>query len=639
VNAAAAVDPVDAIPRTTDEIAVYLRNKLPTSPTPMSALTGLLPDETLDELEVGMREIVMSRPDLFAIATAPNGSAGVVPVRDSKLPPPEAFEVEVADKLDAAGGAMPVGTLAAVLSPAAQVVLRTYSSPSEAIRLMPHVASIAKKSKLVTLDPAKHAEVAHRRNMKVRGHLRQVPSFVVPLRAVAELQDETPRETFAWAAKSIDYIDLVCKGGRSGGGSSDDLPPAGTPEEEAFIDSCYLRVLPPFHGACDPDACHALDPYRVEDFDAHRLARFLTTDSPVPVVQLEETAAGVLSKAVRNVIHAFPELFEYNEAEDTCRFILLDSFRPSPMLMHTDEQLLEQIAKCREAMRRGNAGRKFDKQAAKDKLIKYQNAQMIRANPAGSVCMDENVFAMLIYDILPAAGSVSSSQISEMLPEFARSTTLRLSRRWLVKFPHLFTVYQQRPPDYLIQRADVPLGDDVLKTTPDGVPFQQLDVAAIADEVIRVARDMPFEGFRPTRFATIAMRLPYLLRQHMKQVGAGITALCEARPESIQRVRVDASDDRWIMFIGEVGKKLPPNSRGKMKVAVFDAVTGDLVMPAATPEELAAQDAEYVALRAKSAAALAASQQSSAQPKTAADASKPASSSGRGWDAPSSADA
>jgi hypothetical protein len=564
VDAAETAQPVGApavagASKAHDDIAAAVREALPKKPTPINEVGKLLPDDILDDLDVGLKQLFTQYPSYFTLTAGPTGALCVTPVK--VLHVHSALIAALNDVLTKHEGRMAVDDLRKALPEDVMQHVAPFRTLTAALKAAPHEFVVEPNGTIAAFPAYKMALVAAARANALKAIIRDTPPFLVPLPALAAHEKESCKETYDRVVARDDVFDLVSPAGISPSGDGD----------QDFYSNCFVRVLPPFHDVCTDASKEALAGYMAEDFDAYRLARFLTTTTSRPIADLDEAAA-ILTKPLLHVIHSFPEMFHYDAATDSVRFILRPDMQPNPLRQYSDEELQGRIAKFREQM---SAGRnKFEKKDRKMRLDKVIAAQFARSNPSGTAFMDANVLAMLIYDTLPSTGAMPSHDIATLLPEYALNTHIRMSRTFLEKFPHLFTVYQEKPPEYLLQRADVPMSHSVKTTLEDGRPFTSLGAGDIADLAVRIAVERKLEVHRPTRWDTVRQQFPYLLRKHV--VTFSVAQIVAAKPEDMIQLRIGPSHN-FFAFVGpRMQAILPANTRtDKYKYPVF-TVNADL---------------------------------------------------------------
>jgi hypothetical protein len=557
-----------------------------------------------------MRDLCQAFPQLFKLIVTPNGTLAVVPEQHAMLPQEAIKAIDAA--LAAGGGTMLIEELRAALPESVKNDIVPFRSLTKALASVPHEFVLQGKTH-VQFPPAKASLTADHQRRELATVIGDTPPYLVPLSALSEANGEgTLRVTLERVMSRTDVFDVVTPVMPTPGPHSPDA------EWEAFALGTFVRVLPPFHDVCSAEARERYLGHMAEDYDAYRLARFLTTMSPRAVSDLEHEAASVLTKPLMQVVHSFPELFDYDPAGHTVKFILRPDMKPSEMRQYTDEEIDERIAKFRSQL--AEMGKvKFEKAQVKSKIQKLQNAKLIRANPHGSTFMDANVLAMIIYDTLPETGSIATDQVAEMLPAYTRDTHHRFTRHFLTQFPHLFTVYQVKPPSYLVQRADVPVGGDLV-TSWNGIEFKDFTLDNVADCIIELAKEKGLEADRPTQYSTILFRLPFMLRQHMRQQLMRLEHIVAAKPGELMQVEV-GRDNRWIMFTGPLSQVLKPCTRYEnfnAPATILDGKGTVWQAPAPPTEPHAARDAPPTVTAA-------------AEPNATPDPLQPTRAKGRGW--------
>lgn len=541
--------------------------------TPLAQLSGLLPDEVLDDLDVGMRQLVELHPQLFTFCATPSGAIGVMPVPRLD-PPPDAFLAAVEDMIvQNDGDPLPLDEVRKKLPAALMEGVVAFRSIANALAAVPQRFTIANGS--VRLHESRAHLIVEARRLQLAPVVRQTPSFMVPVAAVAAVEGVPTEELLAHFRQHSDVFDLVELVTRDGDDDGGDHALATPAAVEAFV-----RVLPMHADACTPESANLYNEDIVPDYDAYRLARFLITASFRSLKEVAVEADPVLSKSTAHVAASFPEMFEIDAAGANVRFILRDDMRPNPLSHYSDAELDARIEQLREGVKGyGEKRSKFDKKHFKDKLAKAQGAKLIRANPAGTVCMDRNVLAYLIFDLLPEHSAISLNDVVEMLPEFARNTSVRVTRELVDGYPHLFNVFQDKPPNYMIQRANLEIPDAV-RLDANGKEWTSYTAADAADAIIEIAKIHCFEGNRPTGKHTIMNLLKRPLRQHLRDARITLEQIVAARPDCLRQVKIGGSDNsrsEGLMFVGPLAEVLPPCTRPALKFDVFDHLTGELI--------------------------------------------------------------
>lgn len=533
------------------KIANAIHALLPQTATPLTQISKSLPDEILDELDIGLKQLFEDFPSLFIFQTLQTGALGVLP---GKPAIPVSLIRAIEQILINNDGTMTVEALFRDISEADRAPIVPFRTLTAALRTVSHEFTLTNKDRNVELPPHKQHLLQQLRLQQLKAIVRSTPPFTIPITVLANYEKETPLETYSRLMTRDDVFDLVTPGP-----APKDMATA--PNRDDILAHTYIRVLPPYHDCCTPESKSAFSSYMAEDYDAYRLARHLTTTTPCLVANLEE-AERTLSRPVMQVILTFPELFKYDMERQEVTFVLRPDMRPSPLDQFTDADLDEKIATIKEKIR-GCGKAKFEKIKLKEKLSKYTNAKFIRTNPVGTVFMDEHVLSMLIFDMLPTTGSVNMSRIQEIIPDYALNTTVKLNHFFFMRFPHLFVVSQPKPPEYVVHRVDVTPSEETKKFSqlPDGRSIDSMTAKDIADFIIQTAIDVGWEHNRPTLLSTVTFRMPFALRTHVRKNFTWDQIFAESNGE-LERASLKG-DDRALSFKGpRLEKLLKPNSYG-----------------------------------------------------------------------------
>lgn len=491
---------------------------VPRLPTPVNTVARGIPDEVMDELDQGLRDVFEAHKDRFALSI---GSCGDILVRQKpRLAPRTAAMVREVLGGSQAGG-LAISVALDRLDDEARADFAQLASPA---------IGLAESSSDFELDLSKGtvklaAEAYATAKMGIVRRIAAVPAVFMPLAKVARECGMSATEFDAHLEKHQRLFDVATD-------PVGDLREAEYPDSDSpGIGTRYVRVHPNFAQRVGRKAAGRYAAEQVEDYDAFRLARFLTTDGFVPLRDLHD-AAQCLSYPIFHVVISFPALFKYDAALFSVQYTVQPKYFPNAMVETPLEELVTRIDVMQERVSELGAdktalriNRKLWTKAhnTKMQLRKLLAARYVRAHPTGSVFMDHDVLAMLCFDALPLDKPVEVTELrTTYLPPHAFDAFFGLwNHHFLEKFPHLFYIYQVKPPEYLVQRADAPRPDEF--ALADDTPLEDL-----AKLVFDFAKRRNMQHSRPTPSGTLTIAMPLHLRRYIAERGLRYRQIAEA---------------------------------------------------------------------------------------------------------------
>ena len=594
----------------------FARALLPFTPTdravPVADVSRQLPDSLAESLPLGLKKLFDQHPECFEVAVV-NGVAHVRNVSCTKKasqgdssplerkttdgvgdhnnvgeaksqqhlppyyggrlagdphPPPPlsaAFVDRVlsiaADVTDAPTG-VTVQHIRDRLPPALLREIVPYRSLTIALRTVPHLVSIQAGGVLTLLGDA--GERLKRKKIEIlQSVLKGVGRHMVPVSAVAAKTQDSLESLVKHFDANIKYFDFI---------ASSSLGP-------------LVRVLPPYH----PFVTKEVDDYwegesspRVQEFDAYRLARFLSTDVMRSVSDVAAEAGDSLQHPVEFVAYSFTELFYvapieasslhssttppdmaqtreqrtggetikipetsataqlglardagvFDPAKLAVRFTLLPKFLPSAMPLFSHADLRARHAALKEKFKQVKMEKGLrDAYAVKKKLRAVELALDVRTNPTGSPFMDPTVLAFFVFDMLPDDTSVVIVDLKMQLPPYAKKG-IAVDLAFFAMFPNLFVTFELASGEYRVQRASLPLPPECAADKWTDVELLDVMVQSACNKRMLHSKCYPAE-------LCFKRLLPRRMREFLSspELG-GLKGFCERNPTELKFVDI-----------------------------------------------------------------------------------------------------
>ena len=190
----------------------------------------------------------------------------------------------------------------------------------------------------------------------------------------------------------------------------------------------YCAVLAPYRSLVREGVNIAMEPHRVQEYDAYRLARFLQVREYTPLDVLVDRARDAVQRPVLIILLSYPTLFEFESPElKAVRFVLDQQQGGGEVLTHADlDGVFKEMAAIMEERRLCNLEPKAERKY-KFRRVNEDCAMRLGSKLASvyrflkpSPYADRKVTAYALFDLLPQH-PLSSSQAIMLLTQEARS--------------------------------------------------------------------------------------------------------------------------------------------------------------------------------------------------------------------------
>lgn len=280
-----------------------------------------------------------------------------------------------------------------------------------------------------------------------------------------------------------------------------------------------------------------------QEYDAYRLARFVTVGAPTNLSDLVASASTVLAietypndaehnamtsssslsqlLQVLNVAIAFPQLFELTPT--TVRFILDNRYLPAKddFSKLTDEELETQMEERRERVKKAN--NRVRVQGYEE--MRYFKRLLSMRQSLISAC-DPNVLAYWIYDALETVEEPPTTGMCvQLLPQEVQDRTNGRSKSFQKRYPHLFRIVSV-PPNYLLHRVDWPT--PIVVTDAEVVAMSEADLITIVLGAFLERKKS--RRSKPVYACSLAMHLPKNVNKRIHKDG-GLQKFLLKHPE------------------------------------------------------------------------------------------------------------
>ena len=193
-----------------------------------------------------------------------------------------------------------------------------------------------------------------------------------------------------------------------------------------------------------------------KEYDAFRAARFLSLTRFTPLLHMAYRVRSVITSVEKLplLLLSFPQLFSTDSPKKLggIMFHLNESFIPQQARTRSFTELRELSSSYREQWKALSSRENQLRVKLKNAEESHRRAMHIQIRP--SVFCDTSVLAYYIFDLLGDA-PLNTGLLPTLLPEHIRLVTNSKSKKFITSFPHLFRIFED-PPEYMIQRADLP---------------------------------------------------------------------------------------------------------------------------------------------------------------------------------------
>ena len=393
-------------PAATSPLLSTILSLIPDKGIAVFELARRLPDAAMEQIDGGLKGFLYRHADVFTVSSE-SGVLTVCPVRAAKAP---SESVEEARR------------------PMVSSLLR-YADLTG--KLVPSHTSVAPPPPWASnTDPL--LSFSRSALKTVCFSVRSVPEYLVPVSAIAARRVQNEEACLAELRRvhAAGVVDLVAAGSE-----------------------WYCAVLAPYRSLVREGVNIAMEPHRVQEYDAYRLARFLQVREYTPLDVLVDRARDAVQRPVLIILLSYPTLFEFESPElKAVRFALSQilttqhqlSGRALPSLLAEVDQLASEyrFIHKKDIERIGNKKRL--------RVLMRALAALLHPTPYA----DSKVAAYALYDVLPNSPIDAYTCGTYLSREAQKSCVIDV--KFLFRFPNLFFVFQPNPPAWLVQRADLP---------------------------------------------------------------------------------------------------------------------------------------------------------------------------------------
>lgn len=305
----------------------------------------------------------------------------------------------------------------------------------------------------------------------------------------------------------------------------------------ANISSLWIRLAPAYSSCAFVDSLVSstralFNDYVVPEYEAFRLARFMSTSDFVALAGLEAAARDALSVPVPQVLLAFPQVFQVTK--EGARYLLsVKYFDPTKGWKSFETEFAKMDVTELEALLKTLVAHKVGKELGMGKTMKLRriviHVLQRKRYPFGNVFQDPRVLAYHIFDLLPREGSLSTDEVRAFLPDNGRYTA-NISWQLFAEYPSLFYFFQEKPPVWRVMRADAPNRPTAKQLTAEDVR-------------LLILSNLPknFDSKRRVSASTIAMSLPLEAKTFIRDAGGWKRVLGQS-PQSFKILEAVADD-------------------------------------------------------------------------------------------------